>query len=161
SDSSDSLVQLAKSLNVNPGTYAQVRLLPLDSTDALSVSAKNAGALYNAEADYVDSTGTSIRAPLELLNPTQGIGLSGTLKVPKGSSDSTDVPDAISLGLAFDASRDLVPLSDGSAQKVLFNPHGTVLDLNLSGAIKGNVEVSVLKGVTTQNGRTDVQVTAQ
>ena len=135
--------------------------MPLDSTDALASSAKDAGALYNAEADYVDNAGASIRAPLELQNPTQGIGLTGTIKVPRGSSDSTDVPDAISLGLAFDAARDLVLLNDGSGQKVLFNPHGTALDLNLSGAIKGNVEVSVLKSVTIQNGRTDVEVTAE
>src|SRR5205823_5002299 len=37
------------------------------------------------EADYVDSANTTHQLPLELLNPDQGIGIPGTLKVPVGN----------------------------------------------------------------------------
>src|SRR5205807_2349342 len=70
-----------------PGTYSQVRLFPVDPAAPLTSSAQSAGARYNAEADYVDNvgtTGTPHQLPLELLNPEQGIGIPGTLKVPVG-----------------------------------------------------------------------------
>lgn len=72
-------------LNIEPGTYSQVRLIPLDSSATLSASAKAAGALFNAEADFVDSAGTAHQLPLEMLNPEKGIGIATSLRVPVGN----------------------------------------------------------------------------
>ena len=84
--SGGTLAQIASSLLVPPGTYAQVRLIPIDSSAALASSASAAGALFNAEADYVDTAGTTHQAPLELLNPDKGIGLTTTLTIKPDTS---------------------------------------------------------------------------
>ena len=84
-ESGGNLGSLVTGLKLAPGTYSQVRLIPLDAAAALTSSAHTAGALYNTEADYVDSAGTTHQLPLELLNPDKGIGIQGTLKVPVGN----------------------------------------------------------------------------
>jgi Domain of unknown function (DUF4382) len=76
-----SLAQIASDLKVPAGTYSQIRLIPVDSTAALTSAAQTAGALYNAEADYTDSDATAHQALLELLNPDKGIGISTTLTI--------------------------------------------------------------------------------
>jgi Domain of unknown function (DUF4382) len=82
---SGNLSSITSGLRIVPGTYSQVRLIPLDATAALASSAQNAGALYNSEADYVDASGTTHQLALELLNPDKGIGIQTSLKVPIGS----------------------------------------------------------------------------
>ena len=57
----------------------------MDASTPLTASAQSAGALYNSEADYVDSSGTTHQLPLELLNPDKGIGIQTSLKVPVGN----------------------------------------------------------------------------
>jgi hypothetical protein len=84
-ESGGNLGSLVTSLTLAPGSYSQVRLIPVDATAPLTSSAQTAGALYNTEADYVDSAGTTHQLPLELLNPDKGIGIPGTLKVPVGN----------------------------------------------------------------------------
>jgi len=84
-ESGGNLGSLVTGLKLAPGTYSQVRLIPVDAAAALTSSAHTAGALYNTEADYVDSAGTTHQLPLELLNPDKGIGIQGTLKVPVGN----------------------------------------------------------------------------
>ncbi len=79
------LGSISTDLNLLAGTYSQIRLIPVDSTAALTTSAQTLGALYNAEADYVDSTGTTQQLPLEILNPDKGIGIQTSLRVPIGS----------------------------------------------------------------------------
>ncbi len=83
-----SLGTIATSLKQLPGTYSQIRLIPLDASAALASSATDAGAIYNAEADYVDSGGTTHQLPLELLNPDQGIGVAGSLHIAVASIGS-------------------------------------------------------------------------
>jgi len=85
-DAGGTLGTLATNVNLLAGTYAQIRLIPVDPSTALTASASTLGALYNAEADYVDSAGTTHQLPLELLNPDKGIGIAGSLKVPIGGS---------------------------------------------------------------------------
>ena len=75
------LKSIATGLKVPAGTYSQLRLIPLDASAALAASASAAGAKYNAEADYTDPSGNAQQAPLELLNPDKGIGVSTTLTV--------------------------------------------------------------------------------
>jgi len=78
---SGSLQQIATGVKVPAGTYSQLRLIPVDSSAALAASASAAGAKYNAEADYTDPSGNAQQAPLELLNPDKGIGVSTTITV--------------------------------------------------------------------------------
>lgn len=85
---SSNLSALSDSLKVIPGTYSQIRLIPVDAYSDLSTSAQNAGAIYNFEADYVNSAGTTVQLPLEVLNPDKGIGIPTGLKVPIGSVTS-------------------------------------------------------------------------
>ena len=78
------LATLASDLRVLAGSYAQIRLIPLDSGAPLAASAQTLGALYNAEVVYVDGSGTTQQVPLELLNPDKGIGIQASLRVPVG-----------------------------------------------------------------------------
>jgi uncharacterized protein DUF4382 len=100
------LESIASGLRIPARTYSQVRLIPVDPTAALTTSAQNAGALFNSEADYVDSDGTTHQLPLEFLNPDKGIGIQGSLKVPvgnvgaglSGTSTTTTSPGAVPFG---------------------------------------------------------------
>src|SRR5215831_8261204 len=77
---SGSLAQIASSLKVPDGTYPQIRLIPVDSA-TLASSASAAGAIYNSEVDYTDSSGVAQRQPLGLLNADKGIGVATTLTI--------------------------------------------------------------------------------
>ncbi|MBS0379028.1 MAG: DUF4382 domain-containing protein [Proteobacteria bacterium] len=88
-DENGTLGTIADNVNLVAGTYNQIRLIPLDSTASLAVSAQAAGAIYNAEADYVDSSGNTQQVRLELLNPDKGIGVPGSLRVPIGKVGTT------------------------------------------------------------------------
>jgi Domain of unknown function (DUF4382) len=79
------LADITGNLRLTPSTYKQVRLIPMDATSPLTTSAQNSGALYNSEADYVDSSGTTHQLPLEMLSPVVGLGIATSLKVPFGS----------------------------------------------------------------------------
>jgi Domain of unknown function (DUF4382) len=71
-------------LGVPIGTYAQIRLIPVDAgagTTATVASAQTAGATYNSEVDYTDSAGNLQKVPLELENPEKGIGISTPVQV--------------------------------------------------------------------------------
>ncbi|HTL93817.1 MAG TPA: DUF4382 domain-containing protein, partial [Steroidobacteraceae bacterium] len=100
------LGSLASGLRVPARTYSQVRLIPVDPTAPLATSAQNAGALFNFEADYVDTQGTTHQLPLELLNPDKGIGIPTSLKVPvgalatgpTGTTTTTSTPGALPFG---------------------------------------------------------------
>jgi hypothetical protein len=91
-DEDGTLGTIATNVNLVAGTYSQIRLIPIDSSAPLSVSATAIGATYNAEADYVDpATGTTVQLPLELLNPDKGIGIQASLKVPIGNVGSAGI----------------------------------------------------------------------
>ncbi|HWM67154.1 MAG TPA: DUF4382 domain-containing protein [Steroidobacteraceae bacterium] len=82
------LNSITTGLAVPVGTYAQIRLIPVDASATLLSSASALGATYNSEVDYTDSAGTLHQLPLELLNPDKGIGVATTVQV-KG--DTTNV----------------------------------------------------------------------
>ncbi len=91
-DEDGTLGTIATNVNLVAGTYSQIRLIPIDPSAALAVSATAIGATYNAEADYVDpATGTTVQLPLELLNPNKGIGIQASLKVPIGNVGSAGI----------------------------------------------------------------------
>jgi len=76
-----SLAQFASSLSLSGGTYNQMRLVLTDANVALTSSAQAAGALYNDEVDYTDSSGTLQRYPLQVPNAAQGITFPVSLTV--------------------------------------------------------------------------------
>ena len=137
------LASITTGVRLLPGTYKQIRLIPLDASAALASSASDLGAIYNAEADFVDSGGTTRQLPLDLLNPDRGIAVAGSLKVPVGSfgtsavaalsTSTASTPTTSMTGtttatgtaspstttttaftLSLDGSRDLVPFTFGS-----------------------------------------------
>src|SRR5579872_946552 len=82
------LTQLASDLKIPSGAYAQVRLIPVDSSAALTASASSLGAKYNSEVDFVDSAGHDQQTPLELQNPDEGIGIPTDLTITNSVSGS-------------------------------------------------------------------------
>jgi hypothetical protein len=85
------LAQIASDLKVPAGTYSQIRLIPIDPFATLATSASGLGAKYNAEVDYTDSSDVNQQAPLELLNPDKGIGVSTTLTIKASLSQLTSI----------------------------------------------------------------------
>jgi hypothetical protein len=84
-DSNGNFGNLITDLKLAPGSYSQVRLIPVDATAPLTLSAQTIGALYNSEVDFVDTAGTTQQLRLELLNPDRGIGIQTSLSVPLGN----------------------------------------------------------------------------
>jgi hypothetical protein len=84
-DSGGNFANLATDLKLPPGSYAQVRLIPVDASTPLTVPAQTLGARYNMEADCLDGSGVTHQLPLELLNPDKGLGIPTSLSVPVGN----------------------------------------------------------------------------
>jgi hypothetical protein len=81
------LSSLTTGLNVPVGTYAQIRLIPVDASETILSSASALGAVYNSEVDYTDSAGTVHQVPLELLNPDKGFGVATSVQVKGDTSN--------------------------------------------------------------------------
>lgn len=81
------LTQIASNLSIPSGSYAQVRLIPVDSSAALTSSASALKALYNSEVDFVDTAGKH-QIRLELQNPDEGIGIPTNLTITNSVSGS-------------------------------------------------------------------------
>ncbi|HET9391532.1 MAG TPA: DUF4382 domain-containing protein [Steroidobacteraceae bacterium] len=81
------LTQIASNLSIPSGSYAQVRLIPVDSSAALTSSASALGAQYNSEVDFVDTAGKH-QMRLELQNPDEGIGIPTNLTITNSVSGS-------------------------------------------------------------------------
>ena len=170
-DSGGNLGSLVTGLKLAAGNYSQVRLIPVDAAADLTSSAKTAGAIYNAEADYVGSGSTPQQLPLELLSPDQGIGIQGALSVPIGnigaalsgattsatSSTSSTTASATSsstttasFALDFDGARDLTLFTYGGAigpNGILLSSHASAYDLSQVGGISGQLTLTNLTGV--------------
>ncbi|HEY0768197.1 MAG TPA: DUF4382 domain-containing protein [Steroidobacteraceae bacterium] len=177
-------------LKLAPGTYSQLRLIPVDAAAPLALSAQTAGALYNAEADYVDSAGTKHQLPLELLNPDKGIGIKGSLKVAIGnvsaalgsvstttgttgttSNTTTTTPTTTpttttttSFAINIDGARDLTPFTYAAATAtngILLSSHATAFDRSAAGAIQGQLTLTNLTGISSAAGLPAIQVSAE
>ncbi len=183
-ESGGTLGSLVTGLKLAPGTYSQVRLIPVDASTALTSSAHTAGALYNTEADYVDSASTPHQLPLELLNPDKGIGIPGTLKVPVGNvgaalagtsttttgttstatTSNTTTPTTTtttSFAITFDGARDLTPFTYAAATTpngILLSSHASAFDLSEVGGIQGQL---TLTNLTSTAGLPAIEVSAQ
>jgi hypothetical protein len=164
-ESGGNLGSLVTSLKLAPGTYSQVRLIPVDASAPRTSSAQTAGALYNTEADYVDSAGTTHQLPLELLNPDKGIGIPGTLKVPVGNIGvALAAATTTTFAITFDGARDLTPFSYAAATTpngILLSSHANAFDLSEVGGIQGQLTLTNLTGINTAAGLPAIQVSAQ
>ncbi|TLY90521.1 MAG: DUF4382 domain-containing protein [Gammaproteobacteria bacterium] len=170
-ESGGNLGSLVTGLKLAPGTYSQVRLIPVDPAAPLTSSAQSAGARYNAEADYVDNvgtTGTPHQLPLELLNAEQGIGIPGTLKVPVGDVGAAltgaTTTTTTSFAITFDGARDLTPFSYAGAttpNAILLSSHASAFDLSEVGGIQGQLTLTNLAGINSAAGLPAIQVSAQ
>ncbi|TLZ29521.1 MAG: DUF4382 domain-containing protein [Gammaproteobacteria bacterium] len=180
-DSGGNLGSLVTGLKLAAGNYSQVRLIPVDAAADLTSSAKTAGALYNAEADFVDSGGTPHQLPLELLSPDQGIGIQGSLSVPIGNigaalsgattptsstpsttaSATTSSTTTASFALDFDGARDLALFTYAGASSpngILMSSHASAYDLSQVGGISGQLTLTNLTG---SSGVPAIQVSAE
>jgi Domain of unknown function (DUF4382) len=185
-DSGGNLGSLVTGLKLASGNYSQVRLIPVDAAATLSSSAKTAGATYNAEADYVDSGGTTHQLPLELLSPDQGIGIRGSLSVPIGNigaalsgtttprsstpstttsaTASSSSTTTASFALALDGARDLTLFTFGGASSpngILLSSHASAYDLAQVSGISGQLTLTNLTGINGSNGLPAIQASAE
>jgi hypothetical protein len=112
-DSGGNFGWLATDLNLAPGSYSQVMLIPVDASTPLTLSAQTLGALYNSEADYVDSSGTTQQLPLELLNPNVGIAIQTGVSVPLGSVGAA-LGSTATTGTTSTATTTVTPITTGT-----------------------------------------------
>lgn len=182
------LGQIATALKIPAGTYAQLRLIPLDASAALSSSAQTAGAQFNSEADYVDTAGTTHQGQLELLNPDKGIGISSTFSIKADTSQvlgasttstdtsttdttgTTTTPVAattstsstpVSLAISLDGVHDLVQFNYGTETGVLLNPHTAAYDVSQAGTIRGQIDLTNVGTSVNSSGQVNIAVTAE
>ena len=94
------LASLASQLTVPAGTYAQMRLVLVDSSTRLQGSALSAGAIFNDEVDFFDNTGIEHILPLQTANSAQGIGTALTFTVTE-PTNSTSTTSGTTAGAAF------------------------------------------------------------
>jgi hypothetical protein len=87
--SDGAVARLSTALGVSAGSYAQLRLIPVDSSAALTSSASALGARFNAEVDYTDSAGVTHQSPLELQSPDKGIGIAASFTIGASVNTST------------------------------------------------------------------------
>lgn len=188
-ESGGNLGNLVTGLRLAPGSYSQVRLIPLDPSASLASSASTAGAIYNAEADYVDSAGTTHQLPLELLDPGQGIGIQGqgSLDVPIGnlgaslggvsssttpgttggattSTSTGSSTTTATFALAIDGVRGLTPFTYAGASSpnaILLSSHASAYDLSKVGGISGQLTLTNLTGINGSTGVPAIQVNAE
>jgi hypothetical protein len=103
------LNSITTGLKVPVGTYAQIRLIPVDASATLISSASALGAIYNSEVDYTDGAGTLHQVALELQNPDKGLGVTTTVQV-KG--DTTDVFSSTAASTDTDTSTSTTTTTD-------------------------------------------------
>jgi hypothetical protein len=76
------LAVFGSSLKIPQGNYAQMQLILTDNSAPLGTSAQTAALSFNDQVEYLDSAGTSLTAPLNLVHPENGIILAVTLTIP-------------------------------------------------------------------------------
>jgi hypothetical protein len=189
-DTNGNFANLFTDLKLVPGSYSQVRFIPVDATTPLTTSAQTLGATYNMEADFVDASGVTHQLPLELLNPDKGLGIQASLSVPignigaalGGTSTATTSPLASTtttaattttptsgsgttttaeFALIFDAARDLSAFTYGGASGALLSSHVSAYDLSQAGGIQGTLTLTNLTGLTSANGTPGITVSAE
>ena len=174
------LAQLTTGQVLPPGTYTQALLFPVDSSAARVSSAISLGTNYNAEVDYLDSSGRQVSSTLELQNPDQGIVIPTSLVVKadargvlstgdsssgtsgSGSSSSQTSVTPLQFGVSEDASRDVVPFNYGPANSTTSGgtSTGTVSGflLNPHMSVYDSAAVGTIQGTVDISGLSGITV---
>jgi hypothetical protein len=149
------ITRIATDLKVPLGTYRQIRVFLASRDQALHNSADDVDAKYNNEVTWFNEDGDEKRAPLEVLNVEQGIGISIEVELEvKETVEGTPVQ------LLFDAARDLTEFRYGGRTGFLLNPTLKAFNPNDAGTIRGTLNLSRLS-IDTGTGRPEIEVTAQ
>jgi hypothetical protein len=126
------LTSISSGLALGAGTYTQVRLIPVDALTSLLPSAVAAGALFNSEVIYVDSSSQTHTLPLELQNPEKGIGIQTSLTVSASTTSGN-------LGIGT------------SSTSATSTADGTVTTNNGTTGVAGTVNSDPFAGTETAN----------
>lgn len=186
--SNGTLTRLIGGLRLVPGNYSQIRLIPADTHATLATSAKNLGANYNNQVDYLDTSvnrnGTSYSVPLEIPDSEQGIAAIGSLKVsiggggvlPIGSTNGTQSTSAnatsglglngnrttdVNFAVSFNAATDIALFTYGSQPAAILNSHAQAFDLAKCGGISGTLTLTNLSNITHASTRLNISATAE
>jgi len=174
--SNGTLAKIVGALRLPPGDYAQVRLIPVDNSVALTDSAKALSASYNNEVDYVDASTISHQLPLEILNPASGISARGSLSVTIGggalpiatsnlggssTTSNNTGPTILNFAVNFNAATDIALFSYGSQQGAVLNSHAQAFDLAKSGGISGTLTLTDLVNIRNSSARLNITATAE
>ncbi|HWZ63858.1 MAG TPA: DUF4382 domain-containing protein [Steroidobacteraceae bacterium] len=143
-DSNGNFAYFATDLKLAPGSYSQVRFIPVDASTPLTASAQTLGASYNMEADYVDSSGVTHQLPLELLNPDKGFGIQTSVSVPIGGVGAS----ALSSGVG-------TPTSSPSS------PFGSTTTDATTGTTTGTTTGAVIGTTTDSTSTSGTSTTAE
>lgn len=154
------LANLVDDMVVPPGRYRQVRVLLAGTHDDLHDSADDLDAEYNNEVTWFDEDGDEYRAPLEVLNAGQGMGIGIDLEVVEAVAAIGGTSSAGTLHVKFDEARDLVEFRYGGRTGFLLNATPEAGAVDEAGTLRGTLNLSGLQ-VDTWTGRPDIAVTAQ
>jgi hypothetical protein len=149
------IARIASDLKVPIGTYRQIRVFLASRDEALHNSADDLDAKYNNEVTWFNEDGDEKRAPLEVLNVEQGIGISIELDL-----EVKETVEGTIVQLLFDAARDLTEFRYSSKTGFLLNPTLKAFNPGDAGTIRGTLNLSRLR-IDTGTGRPDIEVTAQ
>lgn len=132
------------SLEMDAGTYAQIRLVLAGVEEDLIKSASTLGLNWNDAVQYVDASGNSHLVPLEL--PYPGGALLSPISIRLGGSSllkaSTSTDETGSAIFDIDALQGLVILDDDGDTRALLNPGLQAADASRSGTITGTLDLS-------------------
>jgi hypothetical protein len=184
--SNGTLEQISGDMSLAPGTYKSVELIPVPYSSVASTAAQEAGATYNQEVDFVDSSGNAHQVPLQIPNPATGIYIPGSLNVPFESLSSTSSSSTgttttgtstsgltsssgsnVTFVLGFNAATDIALFtygtagSDGPNYGAVISSHAQAYDLSTAGGISGSIAVTTPNSYTNVSARLNITATAE
>lgn len=130
------LSQMLGNLQLPSGTYQQIRVFLVATGAALTSSASAQQLTYNDQVNYQDTNDMEQVSPLEIINPSKGIALTGTFTVGDAG--------ALDLALDFDVNRDVIEVFLGAQEDFVLKPRLAYFDLSHIGGIRGSVDCSQL-----------------
>jgi hypothetical protein len=165
-------ILLAVSLTIPDNTKAALDALAVGTSAATASSSTNTTGLTTSglTTTGVPTSGTTTLAATTCATTTTNTATTGstiTTPVTTTSANCTgSVPTAtFTVGIDFDAERDLVPFFFSTQPGFLLNPHLVAYDLSTAGTIQGQVDVSALTTTATTaataSGNPDIEVSAE
>jgi len=157
-------ILLSVSLTIPDNTKAALDALAVGTSAATASTGTNATGLTTTG---VPTSGTTTLAATTCATTTTNTATTGsTITTPVTTTSAActgSVPTAtFTVGIDFDAERDLVPFFYSTQPGFLLNPHLVAYDLSTAGTIQGQVDVSKLTTTAaTASGNQDIEVSAE